>query len=176
MIRLVIKYLAYFIGLLLIQVLVLNNFQISAYLNPYVYILFLILLPFEVPGWLILISGFVLGLTIDVFPQGWSGQGTTVGIHAAATTLVAFLRPRILVWINPRDDYESGSLPGASDYGIRWYMLYVLLMTVIHHFVLFGLEEMSFARIPEVILRTLLSSLFTIFLILVWEAFRYGKN
>lgn len=176
MIRLIAKYLLYFMALLFIQVLVLNNMQISSYLNPYVYILLIIILPFETPGWLLLVSGLFSGLVIDVFPQGWSGEGSTLGIHMAATVFTAYIRPSVLRWINPRDDYEPGTLPRAQDYGFIWYALYVILLVSVHHLTLFFLEEMSFQRFPDVFLRSLFSIVFTVGLILIWEVFSYKKT
>ena len=129
--NIIIKYSIYFIALVLIQVLVLNNVQINSFLNPYVYVLFILILPFETPGWLLLSSGFVLGLTMDIFPQGWSGAGATLGLHSFATVMISFSRPYILKWINPRDEYEPVSQPCASDYGFRWYAVYILLMIVL---------------------------------------------
>jgi hypothetical protein len=174
--RLIIKYLLYFISLVLIQVLVLNNIQLSSYLNPYIYIFLIIILPFETPGWLLLSVGFVLGMTMDVFPQGWAGQGATLGIHTFATVFAAFTRPIILKWINPRDEYEPGTVPGASDYGFRWYFTYILIIISIHHLVLFSVESMSISHLPQVLGRTLLSVLFSLAIILIWEGFRYNRR
>lgn len=174
--RIWIKYTIYFIVLAALQVLVLNNMQISSYLNPYGYILIIIILPFETPGWLLLATAFLMGITMDVFPQGWFGSGATLGFHTAATVLAAFLRPVILKRINPRDEYEAGTSPDASDYGFGWYSIYTLIVVSIHHFTLFSLEAMSFRRMPDVLLRTFLSVLFTLFLIMVWEGLRYKRR
>jgi len=169
-------YSIYFIALIFIQNLVLNNMQISSYLNPYAYVLLILLLPFETPGWLLLSIAFILGMTMDVFPQGWGGTGASLGFHTFATVLVAFARPYVLKWINPRDEYEPGSSPGASDFGFGWYMTYSLIIVGIHHFALFLLESMSFTRFPEIILKTIFSGLLTLLLILLWEGLRYKRN
>ncbi len=166
----------YYVVLVLIQILVLNNMQFSSYLNPYCYVLLIMILPFETPGWLVLSIGFILGLTIDVFPQGWSGAGASLGFHTFATVLVAFARPFVLKWINPRDEYEAGTNPSASDNGFSWFIIYTLIMVGIHHFTLFFLESMSIMRLPEIILRTILSGLFTLVLLIVWEGLRYRRN
>lgn len=167
------KYGLYFMVLLITQVLVLNNMQISAYINPYAYILFVLILPFETPGWLLLLSAFALGLGVDLFPQGASGGGTALGFHAAASVLTAYVRPTILRWINPRDEYDVGTLPCAEDYGIRWYIVYSVILIGLHHFVLFNLEAMSILRFPETMIRTFFSLLFTLILVFVWEGIRY---
>ena len=71
-----------FIVLIVLQVLVLNNVQFLGFLNPYIYILFILSLPVKFPRWITLILGFVLGLIIDVFSN-------TIGTHAFATVLIA---------------------------------------------------------------------------------------
>lgn len=172
----IILYSLYFIALIFIQLLVLNNMQLSSYLNPYCYVLLILILPFDTPGWLLLSIAFILGMTMDVFPQGWNGAGASLGFHTFATVLVAFARPYILKLINPRDEYDVGSRPGASDFGFGWYMTYSLIMIGIHHFSLFLLESMSITRLPETILRTFLSGIFTFLLILLWEGLRYRRN
>ncbi len=176
MINRILKYFAYFIALVLIQVLILNNVQLSGYINPYVYILFILILPFDTPGWLLLLSAFFLGFIIDVFPQGIAGAGTTLGIHTTATVLLAFMRPTVLRWINPRGEYEKGSIPGSRDYGFGWFLLYILILTGIHHFVLFFLEDFSLLHFFHTFFRFILSLSFTILIILILEGFRYSPR
>ena len=67
-----------FLFLVGIQVVLLNHIQWNGYVNPYVYILFILLLPVETPNWLLLIAALITGLTIDMF-------GSSGGMHAAAT-------------------------------------------------------------------------------------------
>ncbi len=173
MIASIVKYFLFFVALVLVQVLVLNNVQISGYINPYVYVLFILLLPFETPGWLLLVLSFILGLSIDIFPQGLAGWGNTLGIHTAATVLLAFARPLVLDWINPRGEYESGTSPGSKDHGIGWFFLYVLILIGIHHFALFFLEDFSLRHFFHTFIRFVFSLFFTILLVLIVEGFRY---
>ena len=56
-----------FVILVFIQVAILNNIQISGFINPYVYVLFILLLPFETPNWVLLVLSFFLGLSVDIF-------------------------------------------------------------------------------------------------------------
>ncbi len=78
-----------FVLLVLFQVLALNNIQFLGFINPYIYILFIIALPVKTPRWLSLILAFILGLTLDIFSN-------TLGMHAFATVLIAFLRNGII--------------------------------------------------------------------------------
>ena len=72
-----------FILLVLVQVLVLNNIQFLGYIDPYLYILFILVLPVQMPRWFLLILAFALGITIDIFSN-------TLGMQAFATVFIAF--------------------------------------------------------------------------------------
>ena len=157
-----------FILLLLLQVLLLNNIQFSGYVNPYVYVLFIMLLPVETPSWLLLLLSFATGLIIDSF----SGSP---GMHTSATVLTGFLRPYILRIIAPRDGYEPGSDPSMLIYGFRWFFIYTFLIILIHHTTLFYLEVFRFADFFRTLLRVLLSSMFSVIFILLIEYYRKGK-
>ena len=153
--------------LILLQVLLFNNIQFSGYVNPYIYILFILLLPFEIPSWLLLMLSFGTGLILDFF----SGSP---GMHTSATVLTGFVRPYILRVISPRDGYESGS-PSSLVYGFRWFFIYTVLIVAIHHTVLFYIEVFRFADFFRTMLRVLLSSLFTVIFILLIELYRRSR-
>ena len=99
MINLFLRNIGRFIFLVLFQVLVLDNIQLGGYLNPFMYVLFILLMPFETPGWVLLFSAFLLGGSIDLFEH-------TPGMHASAAVFMAFLRPAVLKLIAPREGYE----------------------------------------------------------------------
>ncbi len=156
------------IVLVLVQILVFNNIQISGYLIPNFYILFILLLPFETPRWLLLVSAFALGISVDLFTQ-------TPGMHAAATVFMAFLRPWVLEMSSPRDGYESGTFPRLYYYGFQWFLRYTVILVLAHHFVLFYIEVFRFTEFFSTLLRVLLSSLFSIILIMLSQYFIYRK-
>lgn len=166
-------YLLRFLAVILFQVLILNNIQFSGYLNPFFYVWVILVMPLEFPGWLLLLLSFFLGLGMDLFPQGIEGGSPTIGIHAAATVFMTFLRPLVLKWMSPRDGYAPGSLPVPRDYGWIWFIGYSTLMVTIHHLFLFIIEDFSLAHLFRILLRVILSVLFTQFIILLWEAVRY---
>jgi hypothetical protein len=157
-----------FILLILLQVLLFNNIQFSGYVNPYVYILFILLLPIEIPSWLLLSLCFATGLIIDFFAR-------SPGMHTSATVLAGFIRPYILRIVSPKDGYETGSDPSMLIYGFRWFFTYALLMVLIHHLALFYLEVFRFTDFFRTMLRVLLSTLFSMTFILLIEFYRRGK-
>ena len=78
MIEAIQKYLTQFVILVILQLLIFNNIEFSGYVNPYVYVLFILLLPFDTPKALLLILAFIMGIIIDLF------MGTP-GVHSSAT-------------------------------------------------------------------------------------------
>jgi rod shape-determining protein MreD len=168
MINSILRYGLIFLILILLQVLLFNNIQFSGYINPYVYIMFLLLLPFEIPAWLLLLLSFAMGGLIDFF----SGSP---GMHASATVLAAFVRPFVLRVISPRDGYEPNSDLSMITYGFRWFFTYTLLIVLVHHTALFYLEVFRFAEFFRTFLRVLLSSVFSVAFIVLIEYYRKGK-
>lgn len=169
MINNIIKYGLYAVILVLVQLLACNNIQFSGYINPYVYLLFILILPVDTPSWLLLLVTFLMGLIIDVF----SG---TFGLHAFATTFIAFIRPTVLGLIAPHDGYQS-SQSGLSigSYGFKWFLIYSSILVFVHHFVLFFLEVFRMTNFFNTFLRVLLSSIFSVLFILLFELIRRGK-
>jgi rod shape-determining protein MreD len=157
-----------FILLVLLQVLLFNNIQFSGYVNPYVYIMFILLLPVEIPAWLLLLLSFALGLIIDFFT-------VSPGMHTFATVLAGFVRPYVLRIVSPRDGYEPGANLSMLKYGFRWFLTYTLLIVLIHHTTLFYLEVFRFAGFFRTLLRVLLSTLFSMTFILLIEYYRRGR-
>jgi cell shape-determining protein MreD len=149
-----------FVLLVLVQVFIFNNIQFSGYINPYVYVLFILLLPFETPGWLLLTLAFLLGFSIDIL----SG---TLGMHTAATVFMAFLRPFVLQVFSPRDGYEAGTYPRVHYYGFNWFLKYAAILILAHHLVLFYMEIFRFSDFFSTLLRVLLSTVFSLTLILL---------
>lgn len=155
--------------LVLFQVLILNNIQISGYVNPYMYVLFILLLPFETPRWLLLISGFAIGLSIDLFAN-------TPGMHTSATVFMAFLRPYVLKLLLPHDDYEQGTYPRLFYYGFSWFLKYSLVLVFFHHIFLFYVEVFRTTYFFHTMLRIILSAIFSVFLIILSQYFVYRKQ
>jgi len=157
-----------FILLILFQVLLFNNIQFSGYVNPYVYIMFILLLPVEIPSWLLLLLSFITGIIMDFF------MGSP-GMHSSATLFAGFIRPYVLRVISPRDGYESGSAPSMLTYGFRWFLFYSSIIVMAHHLILFYLEVFRFADFFRTMGRVLLSSMVSITFILLFEYYRRRK-
>jgi rod shape-determining protein MreD len=160
MIREIYKNIGSFIFLVLLQVLILNNIEFSGFINPYLYILFILLLPFETPKWLLITVSFVLGITIDIFSN-------TLGMHAFACVAIGYIRPFVLKVFAPREGYDTGMRPGLHSFGMEWMLKYAIIMAFIHHFILFYIETFKFQMFFSTFLRVILSTIFTVILIIL---------
>ena len=158
-----------FFFLILFQVLILNHINLGGYTNPYLYVYFILLLPFATPRWLLLILAFIMGLSIDIFSN-------TPGLNAAATVLIAFLRPYVIRSISNIPEEELGIQPSMRILGFKWFLSYATILVVIHNFALFYLEIFRFAEFFQTLFRVILSSIFTLGLILLGELMFYGRN
>src|SRR4051812_18702722 len=89
-----------FLVLVAIQVLVLNNVQLGGYINPFLYVMFILMLPVRFPKIVVLLLSLLTGIVIDMFSN-------TMGMHAAACLMMGYLRPGWLRILAPRDGYDS---------------------------------------------------------------------
>jgi rod shape-determining protein MreD len=154
------------IFLVFFQIVILNNIQLGGYINPYFYVLFILLLPFETPKWLLLISAFILGLSVDMFSD-------TMGLHAAASVFMAYCRPGVLKIVSSRRDYEPGIQPIIRDLGLKWFFYYSLILVSVHHVILFYLEIFGFSEFFHTLLRAILSIMFTMLLLILSQYVMY---
>ena len=146
---------ARFILLLAAQILIFNNINFLGYINPYPYLLFIILYPVNGNKYGLLAASFFLGIIMDMFCN--SG-----GVHAAACIVLAFYRPYIFKFsFGLSYEYQTVRL---NDVLTPERFSFILIAVVIHHFVLFLLEIFKLAFILEILLKTLLSTIFTIIL------------
>jgi hypothetical protein len=103
---------------------------------------------------------FVTGLTVDAFYD-------TPGLHASACVVLALVRVLFISITVQKDGFDNEPEPTLSIMGFRWFFTYVLILTLFHHFFLLNLEVFSFSEIQYTLSRVVLSSLFTVFLILI---------
>lgn len=147
-----------FVLLILIQVLILSHFEVFGYINPYIYPLLIILLPFNINSIQKLLLAFVLGICIDFFED--SG-----GIHAAATLVIAYLRPLFLRnAFGLSYDYQTLKFYNAP---FKSRFIYVSLMIIVHHAVLFTLEIFSVNHLLYLLEKIVYSSIFSMLIILI---------
>jgi len=154
------KYILAFIALVAFQGILFDNIMLTTLdIQPFVFLLFLLLLPFETPKGLLLVLGFFLGLSVDIFSD-------TIGVHASATVFAALARPAILANLSGRQGYESGAQPRLSSLGLLWFAKYTISIILIHNIVYYFAEAFTFSlwlkTMWKIIGGTILSSIFII--------------
>lgn len=159
------RYTGAFVLLVALQLLIFNNIEFSGYVNPYVYVMFILILPVSIPSWILLLLGFLTGFVIDIF----SG---TMGVHTFATVLAGFVRPWVLSLKLTAEAAEDDMSPSARRSGLRWFLVYTVTVVLVHHLALFFVELFSFRYFFHTLLRVLLSTAVTTFFILLFDFIR----
>jgi len=158
-----------FVLLTFAQVMVLNNIHLHGLFNPYIYPLFILLLPLETPTWLLLFLGFFSGLVIDWYSH-------TGGLHASASVLIAFIRPAMLNLLKPTGGYLPEDRPTISSMGFTWFLTYCSILVFIHHLFLFIIETFSLTQFVFVMEKILVSSVVSIAIMVILQYLFYRRK
>ena len=153
-----------FILFILFQVYVLDKIRLHQMVTPYIYFMFVLWLPFKMNRtWLLLIA-FLLGFTLDSFRHH-------PGFHAAACVLIAYVRPFLINLLIPQEgaetNYEEPSFKSMG--GMLPYLIYAGVLSFLHNIWLFLLEAWQFGDIWYFFVKTFLSTLISLLLVLITE-------
>ena len=155
-----INYFIHLIVLCIIQILILDNVHLGSYFYINIYILAIYLLPYKFKGIPLLLFGFMLGLLMDFADK-------TVGIHAAASTFVAYVRPRLLQLTFNREKLDDlKGIQRTADFG--WFLKYSGLSTLLFNVILIFAEAFTFSDILITLVRIVLSTLISWMLIMLY--------
>jgi len=160
--KLDLRHIIQFFLFLFIQVFLLNNIELHGTINPFIYPLFILLLPLDTPKSLSLILAFAMGISIDVFAN-------TPGLHASATVFLAFIRPYILNRLEPNAGYGTQKTVNRKSMGWMWFMTYALLGVVSHHLFYFFVEVFTLEHFGQTLIRILASGLVSMLLVFVHQ-------
>jgi hypothetical protein len=147
-----------FVIFLLLQLLIFNNINLLGYLNPYPYVLFILLYPVNSNKSVLLLGSFALGILLDMFCN--SG-----GIHTMASVILAYIRPSLFKFAFGLS-YEYQTVKIADKITPERITL-LLLAIFIHHFILFFFEYFRMDLLFTILTRTFLSSIFTFIICLL---------
>jgi hypothetical protein len=165
----ILRYIIWFIVLVLGQVLLFGHLEFGFGLHIMIYPLFIIILPFDIKPILVMTLAFSLGILIDVFSN-------TFGLHASASVLIAYLRPELFRLFAPRDGYDILMKPSINDLGFRWFLSVCSIIIVIHHFWFFFLEYFKWSAWYKIVGNTIISSSITLFIVLALEILTSKKE
>lgn len=152
----------WFVGLVLVQVLILNQMHILGYAIPFLYIYFILKINSKVGRNELMLWAFILGLAVDIF-------GNTPGMNAAAATCLAFSRSSLLRLVTLRSE-DEGFRPGINSLGISSFSRYTLLASALFCTVLLLIDTFSFFHLGRLILKIIASTISTFIFIFCAES------
>ncbi len=160
----IISYILYFILFFVLQVILFRNIALFGYALCFIYIGYIILFPITtkpVPLMLIAVS---FGLLMDSFFD-------TAGMNAFVCVFIAYIRPYILKVLTPAGGYDATAEISVSYMGFVWFIKYAALLIFIHHFIFFTLEAWNLGNIVTILIRTIFSTIFTLFVLVLLQYF-----
>lgn len=168
----IIKYLFLLFLLLITQFFIFDKLYLIYLPNVYVFIFFILILPYNFNKYYLLLISFFLGLFMDF-------SNFTPGLHTIATVFLGYSRQKILEVYSPTIKYENGETLTFRKYGITWFLKYYINMIFIFEFLVFLLQYFSFQRFFNSIFRLFLSTIISFIFILIFYLFfvkRYETN
>ena len=154
------KYLLHLFCLFIIQIAILDNIQLHSFIHINIYILAILIIPYKIKKVSILFTAFLLGLILDI-------ANNTMGIHTAAATFVAYIRPKMLQLTSNREQVDD--IPGTSqNKSFGWFLKYMFLSVLAFNVELILAEAFSFANFSVTLLRILCSTVVSCFFILLY--------
>ncbi|HTD92892.1 MAG TPA: hypothetical protein VK644_03735 [Chitinophagaceae bacterium] len=137
--------------------------HLHRFIVPYIYYLFILWLPFSVSRIGLLFIGFITGMALDYFTN-------TPGLHAAACVLIAYVRPFLINILTPKDPSEFNYRePSPRAMGWTPYLVYVLVLTFLHHGYLTVLEWLSFGSFFDLLIKVVATTAISMLLIITTE-------
>lgn len=147
-----------------LQILILQHIVLFGYAFCFIYMGILLLLPLEIDTSKAMLLGLVIGLLVDIFYN-------TLGMHAAASVLIAYVRP---LWLKVVVDVKDADRIDITldDLGIVRFCTLTFPLIFLHHTALFLIEINSLVLLPYTIIKIVASSLFTMLVLLLSQSFR----
>jgi hypothetical protein len=160
-----------FVLFILVQYYVLFQIRpLHQFVVPYIYYLYVLWLPFSMGRMSLLFVSFMFGLTLDYFTQ-------TPGLHAAACTMIAYLRGFVVNILIPQEGAEQNyKSPSPVSMGWAPYAVYVLVLTLLHHTYLVFLEWLQFGSFLFFLGKVVATSGISLMLVLITELLFYRKE
>ena len=153
-----------FFSLLFFQIFVFNNMNIFGFVNPMIYIVFLVIYNFDSDQTLFILICFLLGFSIDFFSQ--SG-----GAHTITSLTMSFLRPILI-----RNSYGvTSEIPVSFHTDTRRINKYTFLslLFILHHLIYFSIIFFDWTAIHLILKNTFLTFMFSLTLsIMVLNLYR----
>ena len=156
-----------FFGLVLLQGLILKRVEFTGtffeHVHIIIYPIFILLLPLRTPSSIVVFWSFLAGLSVDLFYY-------SPGVHASAACLIGFIRQLVLSILEPRGGYNVLYSPTMHRMGQAWFLRYSAILVAVCLFTYFSVEAFTFVYIGKILLNTIVSFVFSMLLLLVYQA------
>ena len=149
MLRFLIR-LEWFVGLVLVQALILNHVNIYGLFTPVVYIYFVMSLNTMTGRNGILLWAFFLGMAVDI-------MSNTPGLNASATLCVAYFR-KLFIRSQTLRELGENFQPDSWTMGAGGFFRYTLIVTLVHSVLLGLLDAFSWENTGMVMIRAVSNS------------------
>ncbi|MEN8765074.1 MAG: rod shape-determining protein MreD [Wenyingzhuangia sp.] len=149
-----------FLLLIPLQVLIANHMRIFGYINPQVYLLFILWYPLKKNITDLLVTAFFFGMLLDTF----SNSG---GVNTAALLLICYIRLPIIKFVFNDKDLDL-KLFKYQNYSTLQKIILIFSLAFVHQFAIYLLEYFSFNSLGTILYKTLNNSLFTTFVIVIF--------
>lgn len=143
-----------------IQVLIINHLQFLGICHPYIFIMFLIMMPITLPHSIEMILAMGVGLVMDLFCN-------SLGVHMAACVLISYLR-RLIIGNLVMDMNRLKGEINSHSIGST-FIKYALIIIILYHMMVVLLSAWSFAHVGLNVLQILLSSLLSGLMIIGYD-------
>ena len=151
---------------LLIQFFVLSEIPpLFGVAQAWFFIALIITLPANVPRIQLLFIAFFYGLIVDVF-------NNTLGMHAACTVLVAFLKPfflKIFASQTPTSSNTDTETLTIRTNGLSWFLMYAGSLVFIYQFAFYFIDSTGFSWFGFTVQKIVLSTLFTLVVMVILQ-------
>lgn len=154
----------WFVVMLVVQALLLNNIHLFGCSTPLLYVYVILMARRDFPRWGLLLFGFLLGLGVDMFSN-------TPGVGACSMTLLAFVQPMLMKLFLPRDSADDFQ-PGIPSLGLMKFVYFSFISIFLFSLVFFTLEMFNFFNWTLWALSVGGSTLLTLLLVIVIDNFR----
>ncbi len=165
----IISYVLYFLMFFLLQVVFFRNIILFDYALCFVYIGYILVLPIAIRPVPLMLISVGLGLLMDSFYD-------TAGMNAFVCVFIAYIRPYVLKLLTPAGGYDASTEISIPYMGFIWFIKYVALLIFIHHFIFFALEAWNIGNFMVILIRSIFSSIFTLFVIVLLQYFLKRTN
>jgi rod shape-determining protein MreD len=123
-------------------------------MTPYLFLYIVLKVRVDIGHTTLLFIGFFTGLILDIFQN-------TLGMQAAATTALAFVRPYTLNLFFKTSDFQPKERPSLNRFKFGGFLKYVVVAVFVHHTVLFFLEAFTFHHFFQTLEKAFFNTLFT---------------